>query len=71
MARALLVAAEDVPDAGVVERVVGREVRAAGDAEYGVDTFSLETFHDGVNRSHGHNLLPRIDCSLAGEAKRV
>jgi len=34
---ALLVTAEDVPDAGVVERVVGWEVRAAGDAEYGID----------------------------------
>jgi hypothetical protein len=48
----LLVAAEDVAHPAVVEGVVGGEVRAAGDAEYGVDTLSLETFHDGVDRSH-------------------
>jgi hypothetical protein len=63
VARALLVAAEDVADAGVVQRVVGREVRAAGDAEYGVDTFSLETFHDGVDRSHGAQ-PPFLDSPL-------
>jgi len=35
----------------VVQGVVGREVRAAGDAEYGVDTLSLQAFHDCLNRS--------------------
>ena len=40
-----LVTHENVPDAGVVERVICRQVRAAGKAEYDVDTFRLQTFH--------------------------
>src|SRR5207342_3554558 len=49
--RALLVAALDVANARVVEGVVGREIRSAGDAEYGVDTLSLQAFHDCLDRS--------------------
>ena len=49
---ALLVAAQDVADAGVVERVVGGEVRAAGDAEYGVDALGLQALHDRVDCPH-------------------
>ena len=52
-----LVADEDVADAGVVERVVGREVRAAGEAEYDVDTFCLQAFHQCVDCTHSVRLL--------------
>ena len=52
VAGALLVPAQDVADAGVVERVVGGEVRAAGDAEYGVHALGLEAFHDRVDCPH-------------------
>ena len=52
MAAAGLVAYEDVTDAGVDERVIGREVRAAGVSEYDIDTFRLEAFHDGVDGTH-------------------
>ena len=52
VARALLVAALDVADARVVERVVGREVGAAGDAEDVLDALGLEALHDCVDGSH-------------------
>ena len=52
MARALLVTALDVPQAGVVERVVRGQVRAPRDAEYMVNALGLEAFHDGVDGSH-------------------
>ena len=52
VAGALLVAAEDVPDARVVERVVGGQVGATGNPEYGRDPFGLQAFHHGVDRSH-------------------
>jgi hypothetical protein len=52
MAGALLVTALDVPQAGVVERVVGGQVRAARNAEYMVHALGLEAFHDGVDGSH-------------------
>src|SRR5213079_1734781 len=55
--RTLLVAAEDVPDARVVERVVRREVRATRNSEYQVDALVLEAFHDGVDCSHRRDLL--------------
>src|SRR5205085_10033596 len=42
VARSLLVAAQDVSDAGVQERVVGRQDRAAGDAEDDIDALALE-----------------------------
>ena len=51
VAAAGLVAHEDVADAGVDERVVGREVRAAGEPEYDVDTLCLQALHHGVDRS--------------------
>ena len=52
MAAAGLVANEDVADAGVVERVVGGQVGPSGEAEYDVDTFRLQTFHQGVHGTH-------------------
>ena len=52
VAGALLVAALDVADAGVVERVVGGKVGAARDPEYVLDALGLEAFHDGVDCSH-------------------
>jgi hypothetical protein len=52
VARALLVAALDVPQAGVVERVVGGQVRAPRNAEYMLDALGLEALHDGVDGSH-------------------
>src|SRR5205085_1519155 len=32
--------------------VVGRKVRAAGQAEYDLDTLRLQAFHESVGRSH-------------------
>ena len=52
VAGALLVAALDVAQPGVVQRVVGGEVGAARDAEYVLDALGLEAFHDGVDCSH-------------------
>src|SRR5205807_9362937 len=52
VAGALLVAAENVADARVVERVVGWEVRASGDAEYGLNALGLHAFHDRVDCPH-------------------
>ena len=52
MSRALLVTALNVADAGVVQSVVGRQVRAAGNPEYVLDALRLEAFHDGVDGSH-------------------
>ena len=60
MAAAGLVADQDVADPGVVERVVGGEVRAAGEAEYDVDTFCLQTFHQCVDCTHRARLLPGL-----------
>jgi hypothetical protein len=42
----------DVPDARVVQGVVGGQVGAARDAEHVVDTLGLEALHDGVDGSH-------------------
>jgi hypothetical protein len=55
MPAAGLVAYQDVPDPRVHERVVGRKVRAARIPEYDIDTFGLETFHDGVDGAHHCN----------------
>jgi hypothetical protein len=52
MSRALLVTALDVANAGVIQSVVGRQVRAAGNSEYVLDALRLEAFHDGVDGSH-------------------
>src|SRR5205085_8443783 len=60
VSRALLVAAENVAHAAVVERVVGREVRPARDAEHGVDALGLEALDDGVNGSHCANYSFRL-----------
>ena len=57
VAAARLVADEDVADAGVVERVVGGEVGAAGEAEYDVDTLGLQAFHQSVDCTHRVRLL--------------
>src|SRR5439155_7855540 len=39
------------------ERVIRGQVRAAGIAEYDVDTFGLEAFHDGVDGAHHREQL--------------
>ena len=39
-------------EAGVDERVVGRQVGSAGKAEYDIDTLCFQALHDGVNRAH-------------------
>ena len=57
VAAARLVADEDVVDSSVVEGVVGGEVGAAGQAEYDINTLSLETFHQSVDCTHGAFLL--------------
>ena len=52
-----LVADEDVADAAVDERVVGREVGAAGQAEDDIDALRLQTFHQGIDSPHLADLL--------------
>ena len=52
-----LVADEDVADAGVVEGVVGRQVRATGQAEYDVDALRLQALHHGIDCTHRADLL--------------
>jgi hypothetical protein len=42
----------NVGDPAVVDRVVGRQVGAAGDAEHGVDAFGFQAFDDGVDGAH-------------------
>src|SRR5262245_6742044 len=62
MTAARLVPYEDMANPRVHERVVGRKVRAARIAEYDIDTFGLEAFHDGVDGAHH-----RISFQLEGE----
>ena len=57
MAASGLVADEDVADAGVVERVIRREIGAARQPEYDIDTFCLQTFHQCINCTHSARLL--------------
>ena len=47
---------EDVSDSSPYERVVGGQVRAAGQPEHDVGALGLQTFHDRVNRSHRRSL---------------
>src|ERR671915_546881 len=63
-----LVAGLDVPDAGVVEGVVGRQVRPAGDPEDVIHALGLEALHDGVDRSHGRSMLA-APCRVSGRAR--
>ena len=58
VAAAGLVADEHVADAGVEERVVRRQVRAAGKAEYDLDALRLQALHQGVDCTHVRRLLP-------------
>src|SRR4051812_43786357 len=58
MPAARLVAHEDVLDAGVVERVIGRQVRAARVPEYDLDALGLEAVHDGVDSAHWRSSAP-------------
>ena len=53
-----LVAHEDVSQAAVYERVVGRQVGAAGEAEDDLHALRLQTFHHGIDRAHLIDLLP-------------
>jgi hypothetical protein len=57
MSAAGLVADQHVADSGVVERVVGREVRPSGQPEYDVHTFCLKALHHGIDCSHRAYLL--------------
>src|SRR5918992_474985 len=56
VAGALLVAALDVADAGVVERVVGGQVCPARDAEHMLHALGLEALHDRVDGAHAVSL---------------
>src|SRR5690349_12822788 len=49
---------EDVADPRVHERVVGGQVGTTGIAEYDVDAFGLEAFHDGVDGTHHPGSAP-------------
>jgi hypothetical protein len=62
------VAHEDVTDAGVHEGVVGRKVRAAGEAEYDVHTLRLQALHDGIDRTHVTTSFPHenVPARVAG-----
>ena len=51
----------------VDERVVGREVRAAGKAEYDVDALRLQALHDGIDRSHALRPPSRVSDSDSDE----
>ena len=53
MPGALLVARLDVGQVGVVQRVVGGQVGAAGDAEDVLDPLGLERLKKSVRRAHG------------------
>ena len=69
VAGALLVAHEDVADLlGVEQRVVGREDRAAGDAEDGVDPGVLERADEalGAGQLLGHRSSSVSRAVLAG-----
>ncbi len=68
MAAAGLVAHEDVADAAVDEGVVRREVRAAGIAEYDVDTLGLQALHDGIDCAHRFR-PPFVLLRLTGDEK--
>ena len=57
VSRALLVARLDVLEVGVVDRVVRRQVRAAGDPEDVLDPFGLECFAECVGRPHGRAMV--------------
>jgi hypothetical protein len=61
MATAGLVAHEHVVDAGVDERVVGRQVGAARQAEDDVDALRLEALHHGIDRAHPPDLLGLLE----------
>jgi hypothetical protein len=51
---------QHVADPGVIERVVGREVGAAGEAEYDVHTLGFKAFHHGIDCTHCADLLSAI-----------
>ena len=53
VAGALLVARLDVGQIGVVERVVGRQVGAAGDPEDVLDALGLQGLEKCIRRAHG------------------
>src|SRR6185312_4592024 len=57
VAAAGLVAHEDVADSPVDERVVGRQVGAAREAEDDVDALRLQTFHQRIYCAHLTDLL--------------
>ena len=58
VAAARLVADQDVADPPVVDRVVGGEVRAAGQAEHDLDALGLQGLHQGIGRPHALASFP-------------
>src|SRR6202020_27225 len=70
MATTGLVAHQDVPDPSVVEGVVRREVGAARQPEYHVNTLCLETFHQCVDCTHSARLLSQSARNGAACARR-
>ena len=64
----LLVAGLDVGQVGVVERVVGGQVGATGDAEDVLDPLGLEGLEECVGRAHGGDC--RRDAKWARNALR-
>ena len=57
MAGALLVAGLDVDDVRVVQRVVGGQVGAAGDAEDVLDPLGLQRLAESIGRPHGREIV--------------
>ena len=64
MTRALLVPDEDVADLGVVEGVVGRKDRSAGNAEGYIDAHSLKRRHERLCSCHDLTAVLRHCLSL-------
>ena len=73
VAGALLVAGEHVPDRRAArERVVGRQDRAAGDAEHGLDALRLERAQQSVGAVHPHQTASvrnsALECDCGSRA---
>jgi hypothetical protein len=52
-----LVAHQHMADAGVIERVVGGQVGATGEAEYDIDALGFKALHHGIDCTHRADLL--------------
>ena len=60
VAGALLVAHEDVADAAVEQRVVGRQDAAAGQAEHDLGALHLQRFDQGLGPGDLHGVAPLV-----------